>query len=109
MLDPTAALESGDSFADRSPPGMVRSNLNLRKAPLRWTPQQPSEVPTGSQIAAPHRDDQVGGKLARRSERGKRQGGRGEEEGGGKEEGRRKEWRPQCSIQNENPTQEGWE
>ena len=32
---------------------MVRSNLNLRKSPLRWTPQQPSKVATVSQIAAP--------------------------------------------------------
>ena len=41
MLDPPAAFESGDSLADRSPPGMVRSNLSPRKAPLRWTLQQP--------------------------------------------------------------------
>ena len=80
-LGPSAALERGDSFADRSPPGMARSNRSPRKTSLRWTPQQPSKAPTVLQIAAPHRDDQVGGKLARRNERGKRQGGRGEEEG----------------------------
>ena len=44
--------------------------------------------------------------MARSGERGKRQEGRGEEEGGGR---RRRRSRPQCSIQNENPTQEGWE
>ena len=53
MLDPPTALESGDSFADRSPTGMARSNLNLRSTSLRWTPQQPSNVATVSRIAAP--------------------------------------------------------
>ena len=53
MLAHPAALESGDSFADRSPPGMERSNLNPRETSLRWTPQQPSKVATVSQIAAP--------------------------------------------------------
>ena len=46
------------SFTDRSPPGMARSNLNLRGASLRWTHQQPSKVVTVSQIAAP-RDGEV--------------------------------------------------
>ena len=80
---------------------MARSNLNLRRTSLRWTLQLPSKVATLSQIAAPHRDDQVGGKIAstdqrgkmqgreerrvaRSGERGKRQEGRGEEEGGGR-------------------------
>ena len=53
LLDPPAALESGDSFADRSPPRMARSHLGLGRASLCWTPQQPSKVVTVSQIAAP--------------------------------------------------------
>ena len=51
-LDPPAALESGDTFTDRSPPGMARSNLNPRRTSLCWTPEQPSKVATVSQIAA---------------------------------------------------------
>ena len=52
-LGPPAGFESGDSFTDRSPPGMARSNLSPRRASLRWPPQQPSKVATVSQIAAP--------------------------------------------------------
>ena len=48
-----AAFESGDRFADRSPPGIARSNLDPRKTSLRWTSQQPSKLATVSQIAAP--------------------------------------------------------
>ena len=52
---PPAAIEIGDSFADRSPPppGMGTSNMSQRCSPLRWAPQQPSKVATVSQIAAP--------------------------------------------------------
>ena len=32
VLGPPAGLENGGSFADRSPPGMARSNLNPRVA-----------------------------------------------------------------------------
>ena len=53
MVDPPAALESDDNFADRSPTMMVRSNLSLRRTSLCWTPQQPSKVATVPQIAAP--------------------------------------------------------
>ena len=56
--NPPAALESGDSFADRSPPGIARSNLNLGMASLRSAPQQPSNVATVPQIAPP-RDGEV--------------------------------------------------
>ena len=35
------AHESGDNFADRSPPGMVRSYVNPPRTSLSWTPQQP--------------------------------------------------------------------
>ena len=50
---PPGAFESGVSLADRSPPGMVRSKMNLRRSRLRWTPPQPSKVATVSQIADP--------------------------------------------------------
>ena len=52
-LGPPEPLERGESFADRSPPGMARSNLSLGMTPLRWAPQQPPKVATVSQIAAP--------------------------------------------------------
>ena len=53
LLGPPRTHESGDNFADRSPPGMAESQLGLGKASPRWTPQQPSNVATISQIAAP--------------------------------------------------------
>ena len=57
MLDPPAALESGDTFAFRSPPrgtpGMIRSSLSPRRTSQCWTPQQPSKAATVPQIAAP--------------------------------------------------------
>ena len=34
-LDPPGAHESSDGFADRSPPGMAKSNLSLRSASFR--------------------------------------------------------------------------
>eukprot|EP00959_Pyramimonas_sp_CCMP1952_P248610 5196641-Pyramimonas_sp.AAC.1 len=52
MLAPPAGLERGDSFTDRSSPGMARSYLNLRRTTVCCTPQQPSKVATVSQIAA---------------------------------------------------------
>eukprot|EP00959_Pyramimonas_sp_CCMP1952_P172354 3601448-Pyramimonas_sp.AAC.1 len=30
VMGPSAALERGDGFTDRSPPGMARSNMSLR-------------------------------------------------------------------------------
>eukprot|EP00959_Pyramimonas_sp_CCMP1952_P167391 3498567-Pyramimonas_sp.AAC.1 len=51
---PPAAIESGDGFASRSPPGMARSNLST---PLRCPHQQPSKLATISQIAAPPPSD----------------------------------------------------
>ena len=59
MMDPPAALECADNIADRSPPGMAKSNLSPRGASLRWTHQQPSKVATVSQVAAPPRDSEV--------------------------------------------------
>ena len=54
MLDLPGANESGDSFADRIPPGMARSNnLNLRRVPTMLAPEQLSKVATVSQIAPP--------------------------------------------------------
>eukprot|EP00959_Pyramimonas_sp_CCMP1952_P473368 9501626-Pyramimonas_sp.AAC.1 len=43
---PSAALESGDNFTDRSPPGTGRSRSDPHGASLRWTHQQPSKVAT---------------------------------------------------------------
>ena len=45
--------ENEEGEKDRSAPEMARSNLSPRGASLRWPPQQPSKVVTGSQIAAP--------------------------------------------------------
>eukprot|EP00959_Pyramimonas_sp_CCMP1952_P111240 2327211-Pyramimonas_sp.AAC.1 len=50
-----AGIESGDRFADRSPPGMARVSLGPRVASLCWAPQQASKVATASQIAASQR------------------------------------------------------
>eukprot|EP00959_Pyramimonas_sp_CCMP1952_P007965 166904-Pyramimonas_sp.AAC.1 len=34
MLDPPAGLDSGDSFTDRSPSGMARLSVSLRRTSL---------------------------------------------------------------------------
>ena len=115
--------------ADRSPPpqGAARSRLGPRGAPLRWTSQEPTKVPTGAQFTAPPqgaarsrldlraRTSQSPRRCqqsrswqlppqgdARQEDAGT--GGRREEGGGGGVGGRT---RKQCSIQNEYPTRGG--
>eukprot|EP00959_Pyramimonas_sp_CCMP1952_P441760 9248331-Pyramimonas_sp.AAC.1 len=53
VLAPTAGLESGDSFTDRSPQEWLGLVSVFGVYPLRWAPQQVSKVATISQIAAP--------------------------------------------------------
>ena len=80
------AYESGDSFADRSPPGNGEASSDPRKTSHRWTSQEPTKVAAVSQIAAPQVEQTVlyskrvpqpqEGWRARRGERGGGRGGR---------------------------------
>ena len=69
-----------------APQGTGRPQSGPRKTYLRWASQKPTKVATLAQIAAPQGTANTGEK-----EEHRRQGG----------------WRPQCSIQNEYPTQGG--
>ena len=73
MLAPPAALESGDSFTNRSPPGWRGLIWVCGGYPLCWLPQQPSKVATVSQIAAPQ--DERRGEARRRRGGGREAGG----------------------------------
>ena len=69
-------------YALHSPLGTARSRLDVRTTPFRWTSREPHEG---------------GDSFTLRSPRGSREVSTGSRR------------RPQCSIQNEKPTQEGWE
>ena len=91
MLGPPAGLESGDSFTYRSPPQAKHEETGGRREGRR------ASSPLFKTNTQPWR---VGNKA--RGRRWEEAGGRREEE---KEE---EETRPQSSIQNEYPAEEGW-